>query len=112
MEKELQKTKNKYALKVKVKIINRKSEKSIKKEKDFLSQLNHSFLANMICSFQDLENLYLIMDLFQGGHLRYYLCLRKIFTRNKIFYIMSPFISQIPKNIIYRNIKPENFISH
>ena len=49
------KTQNKYALKEmsKVKIIDRKSEKSIKNEKDFLSQLNHPFLVNMICSFQD-----------------------------------------------------------
>ncbi len=92
------KTQNKYALKEmsKVKIIDRKSEKSIKNEKDFLSQLNHPFLVNMICSFQDFENLYLVMDLFQGGDLRYHLCKEKIHRiRNKIFYIMSPIISPI-----------------
>ena len=75
-------TKVNYALKEmsKVKIIDRKSEKSIKNEKDFLSKLHNPFLVNMICSFQDFENLYLVMDLFTGGDLRYHICQKKKFT--------------------------------
>ena len=58
----IKKTHKKYALKEmsKVKIIDRKSEKSIKNEKDFLSELQNPFLVNMICSFQDNENLHLV----------------------------------------------------
>ena len=54
------KTHEKYALKEmsKVKIIDRKSEKSIKNEREFLSKLHHPFIVNMICSFQDYDNLY------------------------------------------------------
>ena len=72
-------TQKKYALKEmsKVKIIDRKSEKSIKNEKEFLSKLHHPFLVNMICSFQDYDNLYLVMDLFTGGDLRYHICKKK-----------------------------------
>ena len=55
----------------KLKIIDKKSVKSIKTEREFLSVLNHPFLVNMIYSFQDSDNLYLIMDLFLGGDLRY-----------------------------------------
>ena len=68
-------THEKYALKEmsKVKIIDRKSEKSIKNEREFLSQLHHPFIVNMKCSFQDYDNLYLVMDLLTGGDLRYHM---------------------------------------
>ena len=78
-------TQAKYALKEmsKVKIIDRKSEKSIKNEKDFLSQLHNPFIVNMICSFQDYDNLYLVMDLLSGGDLRYHICHKKNFLKTK-----------------------------
>ena len=65
----LKKTNKKYALKEmsKVKIIDKKCEKSIKAEREFLSKLHHPFIVNMICAFQDYENLYLVMDLLTGG---------------------------------------------
>ena len=71
----MKKTNKKYALKEmsKVKIIDRRSEKSIKGERDFLSILRHPFIVNMNCAFQDDENLYLVMDLLTGGDLRYHL---------------------------------------
>ena len=110
------KTQNKYALKEmsKVKIIDRKSEKSIKNEKDFLTQLNYPFLVNMICSFQDTDNLYLVMDLFQGGDLRYHLCLKKKFTEIETKFFISCLLLSLKyihsKNIIHRDIKPENLV--
>ena len=55
------KTNMKYALKEmsKLKIIDKKSEKSINSEREFLSKLNHSFIVNMHYAFQDRDNLYL-----------------------------------------------------
>lgn len=41
----------------KLKIRDKKSVKSIKTERGFLSILNHPFLVNMIYSFQDSDNL-------------------------------------------------------
>ena len=72
----MKKNNKKYALKEmsKVKIIDRRSEKSIKGERLFLSKLHHPFIVNMACAFQDYENLYLVMDLLTGGDLRYHLC--------------------------------------
>lgn len=37
----------------------------------------------MIYSFQDYENLYLVMDLLTGGDLRYHISKRKKFTENE-----------------------------
>ena len=110
------KTHKKYALKEmsKVKIIDRKSEKSIKNEKDFLSELQNPFLVNMICSFQDNENLYLVMDLFTGGDLRYHICHKRKFSENETKFFIACVIVGLEyihnKNIIHRDIKPENLV--
>ena len=55
----------------KVKIIDKKSEDSILGERDLLSKLKHPFIINMLCAFQDYENLYLVLDFLSGGDLRY-----------------------------------------
>ena len=49
------KTRKIYALKVmdKAKIITKKSVHSVMNEKDILSKLNHDFIVNMVCAFQD-----------------------------------------------------------
>ena len=52
----------------KAKIIDKKSVDSILGEKNLLSQLHHSFIVNMIYSFQDLDYLYLVMDLLPRGN--------------------------------------------
>ena len=109
-------TQTKYALKEmsKVKIIDRKSEKSIKNEKDFLSQLHHPFIVNMICSFQDYDNLYLVMDLLSGGDLRYHICHKKKFSEDQTKFIVACVITGLQyihsNNIIHRDIKPENLV--
>ena len=58
------KTKEYFALKEmsKRKIIDKKSENSINSEKKFLSYLNHPFIVNMHYAFQDMDNLYLVID--------------------------------------------------
>ena len=67
----------------KVKVIDRHSVKSIKNERNLLSQLRHSFIVNMHYSFQDYEYLYLIMDLLNGGDLRYHISRHKKFTEEQ-----------------------------
>ena len=81
----MKKNNKQYALKEmsKVRIIDRRSEKSIKGERDFLSILRHPFIVNMNCAFQDYENLYLVMDLLNGGDLRYHLSKNKNFTEEQ-----------------------------
>ena len=105
-----------YALKEmsKLKIIDRKSVKSIKTEREFLSKLHHPFLVNMIYSFQDRENLYLVMDLFLGGDLRYHISHKKTFdeVQSKFFCacVILGLENSHKNNIIHRDIKPENLV--
>jgi serum/glucocorticoid-regulated kinase 2 len=78
----MKKDKKLYALKemAKVKIIDKKSERSIKYEKELLMKLKHPFIVNMHYAFQDYNNLYIVMDLLNGGDLRYHISKYKRFT--------------------------------
>jgi len=67
----------------KVKIIDKKCETNIKIERKILSHLKHSFIVNMVCAFQDHDNLYLVMDLMLGGDLRFQLCNHFCFSENQ-----------------------------
>ena len=112
----MKKNNKKYALKEmsKVKIIDRRSEKSIKGERDFLSKLHHPFIVNMICAFQDYETLYLVMDLLTGGDLRYHLCRIQKFNEDETKFFISCLLLGLEyihgNNIIHRDIKPENLV--
>ena len=112
----LKRTQKCYALKEmsKLKIILRRSEKSIQSERELLSDLYHPFLVNMICAFQDYENLYLVMDLFKGGDLRYHIFINKKFTESQSKFFCANVILGLEyihnHNIIHRDIKPENLV--
>ena len=112
----LKKTQKCYALKEmsKLKIILRRSEKSIQSERELLSKLYHPFLVNMIGAFQDYENLYLVMDLFKGGDLRYHIFMNKKFNESQSKFFCANVILGLEyihnKNIIHRDIKPENIV--
>ena len=112
----LKKTKQYYALKLmsKVKIIDKKSYKSINSERELLSKLYHPFIVNMHYAFQDNEYLYLVMDLLTGGDLRYHISIHKNFSEEQTrFFIcgITLALEYIHKNnIIHRDIKPENLV--
>ena len=98
----------------KVKILDRRSEKSILGERDLLSKLHHPFIVNMLFAFQDYENLYLVMDLLTGGDLRYHLCRNRKFTEEETKFFISCIILGLEyihnNKIIHRDIKPENLV--
>ena len=110
------KTNTKYALKEtsKLKIIDKKSEKSINSEREFLSKLNHSFIVNMHYAFQDRDNLYLVMDLLNGGDLRYHISRYRKFSEEQTRFFLANIIYAIDyihsNNVIHRDIKPENLV--
>ena len=70
------KSKMEYAMKEmsKARILTKRSVKSVMNERQILTQLHNPFLVNMYYAFQDRENLYLVMDLLNGGDLRYHIC--------------------------------------
>ena len=112
----LKRTSKNYALKEmsKMKIILKRSEKSIQSERELLSNLYQPFIVNMISAFQDFNNLYLVMDLFKGGDMRYHIFLNKKFNEIQSKFFISNIIlglEYIHKNkIIHRDIKPENLV--
>ena len=110
------KTKIKYALKEmsKLKIIDKKSEKSINSEREFLSKLNHPFIVNMHYAFQDKENLYLVMDLLNGGDLRFHISRYRRFSEEQTRFFIANMVYALEyiheNNVIHRDIKPENLV--
>ena len=98
----------------KVKIIRKNSIKNVLNEKNLLSKLHNPFLVNMIFSFQDADNLYLIMDLLLGGDLRYHLNKHETFNENNLKFFIACTISGLDylhcNNIIHKDIKPENLV--
>ena len=55
----------------------------IKYERDLLAKIHHPFIVNMHYSFQDSQNLYIVLDLLSGGDLRYHLSQNKKFTEEQ-----------------------------
>ena len=110
------KTKLLYALKEmsKLKVIDKKSIKSINSERELLSKLHHPFIVNMHYAFQDNENLYLVMDLLTGGDLRFHISRHKKFSEEQTRFFICGIILSLEyihsHNIIHRDIKPENLV--
>ncbi len=64
----------------KKKIITKKSVGSVINERRILTEVKNDFIVNMLCSFQDKDNLYLVMDLLTGGDLRFHICYQQHFS--------------------------------
>ena len=98
----------------KAKIIDKKSVDSVLGEKNLLSQLHHSFIVNMVYSFQDLDYLYLVMDLLPGGNLRYHICLKRCFSEKQNKFLIGCILVGLQyihsQCILHRDIKPENLV--
>jgi serine/threonine protein kinase len=107
----------------KARIITKRSIKSVMNERQILTQLHNPFIVNMYYAFQDRENLYLVMDVLNGGDLRYHICKHRRFTEEQtsnwcLFNLSGFFIACLVsgmeyvhnKNIIHRDIKPENLV--
>ena len=105
-----------YAMKEvsKVKAYKKNSLTFVSEERKILMNLDFPFLANLRFSFQDNENLYLILDYFEGGDLRYYLNKKKKFSEIQIKFIIANILITLKylhsKNIIHRDLKPENLV--
>ncbi|CAD8151837.1 unnamed protein product [Paramecium octaurelia] len=113
---EMIKTRKLFAMKEisKAKVLAKKSVNSVMNERILLSQLKHPFIANIHYSFQDRDNLYLVLDLLTGGDLRYHIGkMRRFSEQHTKFLIASMLLAleYLHKNgIIHRDIKPENIV--
>jgi serine/threonine protein kinase len=107
---------NIYAMKEmsKLRVLAKKSVKSVMNERKLLSVLKHPFLVNMQYAFQTKENLYLVMDLMSGGDLRYHMSNKRKFSERETKFIVCCLLCALEylhvNNIIHRDVKPENLV--
>ena len=98
----------------KARVIEKKCVSSVLGERDILAEIHHPFIINMIFSFQDSDNLYLVMNLFTGGDLRYHIGKGHCFSENESKFFIGCLILGLEvihaNNIIHRDIKPENLV--
>ena len=67
----------------KIKLLNKKLINFILNEKKVMEKLNSTFLANLITTFQDRDNLYLLIQYIPKGNLRQYLKFKKTLTEEE-----------------------------
>ena len=85
------------------------------KERDILSSLYSPYISNLYCTFQDNENLYIVLDYLPGKDLKFKIqTLKRNFTEEEIKFIAGNVILGLEyihsKGIIHRDIKPANLV--
>ena len=105
-----------YAMKemLKSRILSRRSVNSVLNERRLLALLKHPFLVNMLSAFQDKENLFLVMDLMNGGDLRFHLGRHKVFSEAQTRFFVACILTGLEylhvHKVVHRDIKPENLV--
>ncbi|KAK6375094.1 Serine/threonine kinase [Lithohypha guttulata] len=94
-------------------VVRSESVRNIIRERRMLEHLNHPFLCNLRYSFQDVEYLYLVVDLMDGGDLRFHIS-RKTFTEDCVRFWMGELACALryihEQGIVHRDVKPDNVL--
>uniref|UniRef100_G1L8Z4 Serine/threonine kinase 32B n=1 Tax=Ailuropoda melanoleuca TaxID=9646 RepID=G1L8Z4_AILME len=105
-----------YAMKYmsKQKCIERDEVRNVFRELQIMQGLEHPFLVNLWYSFQDEEDMFMVVDLLLGGDLRYHLQQNVHFSEGAVkLYIceLALALEYLQRfHIIHRDIKPDNIL--
>lgn len=98
----------------KITVINRKSVNAILNELRLLTRLSHPFLINAYYAFQDNQCLYLTLDYFNGGDLRYHITKHRRFPEEQVKFFMGCILLGLEylhsEKVVHRDLKPENLV--
>ncbi|KAF8608053.1 Pkinase-domain-containing protein [Ceratobasidium sp. AG-I] len=105
-----------YAIKVlnKSKVVQQKQVEHTNSERSVLATVRHPFIVNLWGTFQDINNLFMVMDFVPGGELFTLLRKSRRFPSPVAKFYTAEVILAIDylhgHDIIYRDLKPENIL--
>ncbi|XP_007473906.1 serine/threonine-protein kinase 32A isoform X1 [Monodelphis domestica] len=109
-------TKKMYAMKYmnKQKCVERNEVRNVFKELQIMQCLEHPFLVNLWYSFQDEEDMFMVVDLLLGGDLRYHLQQNVRFQEDTVKLFICELSMALEylqsQRIIHRDMKPDNIL--
>eukprot|EP00105_Crassostrea_gigas_P036608 XP_019920756.1 PREDICTED: serine/threonine-protein kinase 32B isoform X1 [Crassostrea gigas] len=105
-----------YAMKYmnKAMCVRKDAVRNVFREVEILSSLDHPFLVNLWYTFQDEEDMFMVVDLLLGGDLRFHIQQEVRFEESHIQLYVCEIALALDylrkKYIIHRDIKPDNIL--
>ncbi|XP_039691908.1 serine/threonine-protein kinase 32C isoform X2 [Pteropus medius] len=105
-----------YAMKYmnKQQCIERDAVRHVFRELEILQEIEHVFLVNLWYSFQDEEDMFMVVDLLLGGDLRYHLQQNVQFSEDTVRLYICELALALDylrsQHIIHRDVKPDNIL--